>query len=401
MHSHQRKTFARRGTLAWPLATSAISHALVLWAISGPLLSWPPEPERAALAEQPLHVRVLDDAQLPQALRRPLPPDQLKTRQAPKPKPPEPEPPKPKPQDPSELAYRPAQELLPEQQPDQARFSGRQANRVEREQIKKGVEGSPQPMLQPPQPEQLRPPDPRPQARAVSPAARPSPARRPPQPEVQTPSPEQEQAVQAPEPLTERGPTEPDIVLPKAQRALSSAASPGQQPRDGDPTRGSTSPDAQALFPSLANTRHLSTERGDGGTFNALRDIDEGDRTLLNRNRSRYWTFFDRMKRQLQREWNPQREYNKRDPYRNVYGVKDRYTIVQITLNGDGSVQKLHLAQSSGLDFYDDEAIRALLAAAPFPNPPEGLKDEDGMIHIRYGFYLQISSGSSRFFRVR
>lgn len=157
--------------------------------------------------------------------------------------------------------------------------------------------------------------------------------------------------------------------------------------------------DPQSLFPNFENTK-LRNPQGQNGSIDYLRDVDEGDKTVLNRKRSRYWAFFDRLKLQIAQQWSPQSEYRKRDPYGNVYGVKDRYSTVRVTLNGDGSVRKLYVERPSGLDFYDDEAIRSIRVAAPFHNPPEGLKDEDGLIHFSFGFYFEITSGSSfRIFR--
>lgn len=153
--------------------------------------------------------------------------------------------------------------------------------------------------------------------------------------------------------------------------------------------------EAARLFPQFAEVD--IDQPGEGGSFDYLRDVSEGDRTLLNRKTTRYWAFFNRVKSQIGKNWSPAAEYRKRDPYGNVYGVKDRYSVVSITLNADGTVRQLYLQRDSGLDFMDDEAVRAIRAAAPFHNPPEGLKDEDGLVHFRFGFFFEISSGSFQF----
>lgn len=156
---------------------------------------------------------------------------------------------------------------------------------------------------------------------------------------------------------------------------------------------------AEKLFPSLHDDR-AAEMLGQGGSVDYLRDVPEGDKTLLNRKRTRYWAFFDRVKRQVSKQWSPVTEYRKRDPYGNVYGVKDRYSTVDVTLNGDGTVRRLFLSRASGLEFFDDEAVRAIKSAAPYHNPPEGLKDEDGLVHFTFGFYFEISSGQFRFMRI-
>lgn len=145
------------------------------------------------------------------------------------------------------------------------------------------------------------------------------------------------------------------------------------------------------LFPKLSDAR-LAKSTGEGGSMDYLRDVDEGDKTLLNRKQERYWAFFDRVKIQIAKEYSAGQVYRKRDPTGNIYGVKDRYSIIRVTLNSDGTVRQLHVSRPSGLDFVDDEAVRSVRDAAPFHNPPEGLKDEDGLVHFSFGFYLEVTS---------
>jgi TonB family protein len=156
--------------------------------------------------------------------------------------------------------------------------------------------------------------------------------------------------------------------------------------------------DPKELFPSFANASGIA---GSGGSVDYMRDVPEGDKNLLNRKRSRYWSFMDRIRRQVEQTWSPVAEYRKRDPTGDVYGVKDKVSILGVTLNGDGSVRKIYVAHPSGLDFYDDEAVRAIRAAAPFPNPPEGIKDQDGLIHFNFMFVLNIDSGGGPLLRIR
>ena len=155
-------------------------------------------------------------------------------------------------------------------------------------------------------------------------------------------------------------------------------------------TGGAPDVDGEELFPTYADAAGLAG----GGGQSYLRDVPEGHKTLLNRKRSRYWSFMDRVRRQVSQQWSPVEEYRRRDPHGEVYGVKDKVTIVRVTLEGDGSVRKLRVAHPSGIGFYDDEAIRALNTASPFENPPEGLKDQDGLIHFNFMFVLSVHSES-------
>ncbi len=154
----------------------------------------------------------------------------------------------------------------------------------------------------------------------------------------------------------------------------------------------------KSLFPQLSDATHLNPF-GKSGSNDYLRDVDEGSKTLLNRKRTRYWAFFDRVKTQITKEWSPNREYRQRDPFGDIYGVKDRYSVINVTLNSDGSVRRLYIDRKSGTDFLDEEALRAVKQASPYHNPPEGLKDEDGHIFFTFGFYFEIGTGKMRLFR--
>jgi TonB family protein len=174
---------------------------------------------------------------------------------------------------------------------------------------------------------------------------------------------------------------------------------PGQDKEPGtkEPTDGKGSPlESKNLFPTLDNAL------GDGGgeTRDWL-DVEEGDKDLLNRKQTRYWAFFDRLKGAVSREWKPNDAYRVHDPRRQVFGVEDRLTILHVTLSGDGAIQKLYVEKPCGAEFLDDEAVRAFRAAGPFPNPPEGLKNDDGHISLRFGFLVDVETQGSRIIRFR
>ena len=296
--------------------------------------------------------------------------------------------------------------IRPDQpQPKQASVSARQALRVEQETQKKGAPGAQALSML----ENQRRPTTAP-ARPLARSARGTQTER--TDASSSPAPPQKNPVQQDAPSTksssetqrEESPQDEkartDLVLPERGGEIARGATPDASPllaRKGD-ERGKSDP--SKLFPSASNAGPSASEFGNGGTFNYLEDVEEGERTLLNQKRNRYWTFWDRLVRQVRREWSPIGELRRRDPYGDVYGVKLFYTRVDMVLNGDGSVNRLRIGQSCGVDFLDDEAIRAMNAAAPFPNPPEGLKNEDGQILVRFGFSVDIQSGDFKLFRL-
>jgi len=147
---------------------------------------------------------------------------------------------------------------------------------------------------------------------------------------------------------------------------------------------------------AIANLQTLSAQFD---SDDALLDVEEeGDTTLLKARSFRFFDFFERVKDRVRQHWQPGDVYAQRDPTGKIYGVKDRLTILRVTLDRDGRVLKVATHKRSGADFLDSEARRAFKAAAPFPNPPEGLLDEYGQITFGIGFLFEIGSGRPRFF---
>jgi TonB family protein len=133
-----------------------------------------------------------------------------------------------------------------------------------------------------------------------------------------------------------------------------------------------------------------------------IKDVPKGEETMLNSKEFRYATFFNRVKRGVSDNWNPGEVYLRHDPYGNIYGVKDRYTVLNVVLNSDGGLSDVSVAHSSGVGFLDDEAVHAFQLASPFPNPPQGLLEGDGLIRFQFGFFFEIGDRPKiRAFRFR
>lgn len=144
---------------------------------------------------------------------------------------------------------------------------------------------------------------------------------------------------------------------------------------------------------------NLQTLSAQFDSDDALLDIEkEGDTTLLKAKSFRFFDFFDRVKERVRQQWQPGDAYRQRDPTGKVYGVKDRLTILRVTLDESGRVLKVVTHKKSGVDFLDKEARRAFRAAAPFPNPPSGLLDDTKQITFGIGFLFEIGSSRPRFF---
>jgi TonB family protein len=111
-----------------------------------------------------------------------------------------------------------------------------------------------------------------------------------------------------------------------------------------------------------------------------LAGVADGEATMLNTRAYRYAEFYRRVGEAIRTEWDPNRAWDERDPGEVIYGRLDRRVVVEIALDEEGRLVEVKVARSSGLDFFDRETIRAISAAAPFPNPPRGLVGPDGRV---------------------
>lgn len=141
---------------------------------------------------------------------------------------------------------------------------------------------------------------------------------------------------------------------------------------------------------------------GSPGTMDALDpELEEGDGNVLNTRRFRYASFFNRLRDQVAEHWDPESAQMRHDPSGSIVGHRARRTVLFISLNPDGSLHRIRIHEPSGASFLDEEAIRAVRAAAPFSNPPPQLVDATtGHIDFLFGFILEVG-GSKRIFRYR
>lgn len=122
-------------------------------------------------------------------------------------------------------------------------------------------------------------------------------------------------------------------------------------------------------------------------------NVKSGDVTVL---KAKKWigsSFFLRVREAVAQVWDPKSVYSRHDKDGSIYGFKNWFTILKITLDSKGRLVKTIIIRRSGLDFLDQEAIRAFKAAAPFLNPPaEIVNPTTGNITFSFGFYVEVNS---------
>jgi hypothetical protein len=158
--------------------------------------------------------------------------------------------------------------------------------------------------------------------------------------------------------------------------------------------------------------RQQQRERGEGPTLpppgggNALRQVaiggssisehipgvDEGAFTALNTDQLTYYAFFARINEQVRNRWVAMiRNYMGSLSEQDLAHLSrsDRQTVIEIVLTRTGEYVKGLIHSPSSVKPLDQAAVESFRAAAPFLNPPTGLVEADGFIHLRYVFMVR------------
>ena len=331
----------------------------------------------------------------PQPPPPPIPPPQPQQQQPPPPPPPPPPP-----------QTRPSQVIETvkpneEKEPDNARFLAEHNTRVEKQTVARGA--TKEPMVAKSKPEELTPKE----QPKDDPSVQKEPEDKLPGNNDRAPEVKGRLSMRAPgapaqtqeAPQEERtagahggakGPIAPDGFVPRSgDHAVE------QQRRDpGEQTKGQNGAGGGApRVPELKPTKEVLERALGGGSVDHLEQIDSGEETALTAKRWVYASFFNRMKRQVAQNWDPQTVWRRVDPTGTHNGFKTRVTEVRVSLSTKGDLAKIVVTSPSGVSELDDEAVRSFHAAGPFPNPPEGLI-KDNQITFAFSFFFEI--GQSR-----
>ncbi|MBN2723040.1 MAG: TonB family protein [Deltaproteobacteria bacterium] len=122
-------------------------------------------------------------------------------------------------------------------------------------------------------------------------------------------------------------------------------------------------------------------------------DVKSGKKNVLKAKKWLGTSFFLRLREAVAQVWDPNTVYRKNDPDGSVYGFKNWFTVLRVTLDSKGNILKLIIVKQSGLKFLDVEALRAFRGAAPFLNPPpEIINPKTGNITFSFGFYVEVNT---------
>lgn len=149
--------------------------------------------------------------------------------------------------------------------------------------------------------------------------------------------------------------------------------------------------------PARVESQDLAEGGGEGpsATDDHLKNVATGMQTLLSTREFVYYSYYNRIKAKLRQYWEPKiKEKMERilRQGRQIASNSDRITRIVIILDQEGTLVRIQVIGPSGVHDLDEAAIEAFKAAAPFPNPPKGIVEEDGTIRIRWDFILEANA---------
>lgn len=127
-------------------------------------------------------------------------------------------------------------------------------------------------------------------------------------------------------------------------------------------------------------------------TNDYLKDVSDGDRTLLSTKEFVYFGYYRRIRQRLEVAWNSKLRAAIESYVtggRKLASDKDYVTSVVVVMDANGTITGVQLMQKSGARDLDQAAVDAFNEAGPFPDPPSGLVDKNGEIKIPWSFILQ------------
>lgn len=143
------------------------------------------------------------------------------------------------------------------------------------------------------------------------------------------------------------------------------------------------------LFKEIAEN---SSNENPSQSLDYIQELDEGTETLLNANEFIYFSYYARIRKQLNLHWESKvkRKISKmKAEGRFIASKGDKSTKLLITLDSQGRILKIQVIGTTGIREFDEAGVEAFKAAGPFLDPPEGIIDPDGEIKIRWDLILE------------
>lgn len=120
--------------------------------------------------------------------------------------------------------------------------------------------------------------------------------------------------------------------------------------------------------------------------------MKESETTALNTREYVFFGYFHRIRERLDLAWTSTLRTEFERFYRSgrsIASEKEHTTRLMVFLTESGEIKRVQVLEESGTRDLDDAAVRAFNQAGPFPNPPRGLIESDGLVRIKWDFVLR------------
>ena len=122
-----------------------------------------------------------------------------------------------------------------------------------------------------------------------------------------------------------------------------------------------------------------------------LKNVKEGKETLLNTRAFKFYTYYRRIKEQVQASWKPMIRAKINDLLlrgESLLAIEQKTSLL-ITIDRFGDLINIQVLKKSQISILDHIAIKSFENTAPFPHPPKSLIGEDGYLQIHWDFILE------------
>jgi TonB family protein len=121
---------------------------------------------------------------------------------------------------------------------------------------------------------------------------------------------------------------------------------------------------------------------------NFVPEVRVGNQTALNTRAMPFASYIARMHRGIHKLWGfgVLEDWDTKSSSSPLNDMS-RWTMLEIVLNGDGTVDKVTVARPSGYLPFDVAAMDVVLSAGPYPDPPGEIKSANGKIYLHWRFH--------------
>lgn len=124
-----------------------------------------------------------------------------------------------------------------------------------------------------------------------------------------------------------------------------------------------------------------------------------GSEQLLNTDRMRYYSFYNRIYEQVRPLW--QKRVGEEITRNTKLFAGTFVTELEMSLDSKGHLVGVRILRPSGVEEFDEIAKAQIQKTRDFPNPPKQLLDEYGEAHIGWSFLIELDADVIRFERMK